>query len=166
MVGQIPKQVLQNLKQVAVETGKEVVGEVGKITESVITGKELLGGLTNLSPEQLAQKKAEDEKKKQEEMARLRQEDSGGRGRNVEGEMKEIRDEEKKKKEEEERVFLENIRRQREAEAAERAALEAQMGESSGHAKRKGPAIPGKKKKSMPDPSQMSQTSEFKGKID
>lgn len=167
MAGQIPKQVLQNLKQIVAETGKEIVGEAGKVTESIITGKELLGDIVDLSPEQLAQKRAEDEQGKQKEISDVRSQVSG---RQVEKEMEEIRKEKKKKEEEEERIFLEKIRRQREAEAQERAMMAAEIGVSTNPAKQKksrGSAMAhGKKKSSMPDPSQMSQTSEFKGKVD
>jgi hypothetical protein len=104
------------------------------------------------------QKKIDDEKNKKEEISKLV-------GRNLEGEVKQIKDEKKQKEEEEERVMLENIRRQRETEEIERA----QMAQASGNAKReaaKQQMQPHGKKTSLPDPSQMSATAEFKGKID
>jgi hypothetical protein len=155
----ILKKVLDNLGQIATETGKETVKQAGQVTESIITGKELLGDIKPLSEEELAKKKAEDERKVQEEMKNIP-------GRNVESEIKQISDEKKREEEEKERQLLEQVRQQREAEEAERQ----QLTEMPGNAKReaaKTQFAPGKRKKQQPDPSQMSQTSEFKGgKID
>lgn len=164
----ILKQVLQGIKDIGVETVKETGQQAEKMTDSVITGKELLG-IKPMSEPELAQKKAEDERKKQEEMARL-QAQMKEPGRNVESEMKEVRSEEEQQKKQEEEKFLEQIRLQREAEEAERTALAAGGGESTNPAKRKkarGSAfVQGKKKSSAPDPSQMSQTAEFSGKME
>lgn len=158
MTNSIPKQVLQGLKQVVVETGEQAAKEAVKAVDSVISGKDLVGDAKEIN------KKHEEELKRndQEELAKLRQ----GIGRNVEVEIKQVRDEKKREEEEKERVFLENLRRQREAEQAEMAA--AMSVESANPAKRKkkrGSAF-AKGGKSRPSQSDMSATGEFKGKVD
>lgn len=158
----IPKQVLNNLGQIVEETGKEAVKQTLKVTDSVITGKELLGDIKPLSEEELAQKKAEDERKKQEEMAALGRPQQEP-GRNVEAEIEQVR-EAKNKEEEEQEKFLEQIKQQREAEEQEKQQLVAEGNNQRTLAKMR--MMPQGKKKSMPDQTQMSQTSEFKGKID
>ena len=165
--GSIPKQVLQGLKQVAVETVEKTFEETGKITESVITGKELLGGITSLSPEEMAKRKQEDEMKKKQEEEKIKQQ-MKEMGRNVESEIKEVRDEKKRKEDEEERAMLRQIEQQRQAEEQERAQMmAAQEAQTPGHKKKKsrGSAF-AKGKKSQPSTDQMSQTQEFKGKVD
>ena len=165
----ILKKVLKNLGQIAEETGKEALEQTGKITESVITGKELLGNITTMSDEDLARKKAEDERKNQQEQAKLLGQIHEP-GRNLGAEIKQIQDEKKQEEDEKEKQFLEELRQQREAEEAERQQMSSQMGESANPAKRKksrgSAGAHGSKKAQMPDPTQMSQTSEFKGKID
>ena len=154
----IIKKVIKGLGEVGLETGKEAVGEAGKITESIITGTELLGNIKPLTEAELAQKKAEDGKKIQEETKTLM-------GRQVDEEIKQVRAE-KSQEEQKEEQFLKQIQQQREAEEAERQ----QMTEIPGNSKReaaKTQFAPGKRKKQQPDLAQMSQTSEFKGgKID
>jgi hypothetical protein len=157
----ILKKVLKGLGEIGEETGKEAVKQVGEITESVITGQELFG-VKALSDEELAKKKAEDEQKKQEELAKLRQQQNEP-GRNLEAEIEQIREEKKREEEEREKQLLEQARQEREAqEMASQQAVE-----MPGNAKReaaKTQFTPGKKKKTQqPDPSQMSQTNEFKG---
>lgn len=158
----ILKQVVKGLGQVAEETGKEALKQAEEATESIITGKALLGDIQPMSDQEIAQKKAEDERKKQEEMNKLRAE--MGQGRNVEQEMEQIRNEEEKaeeqKKEQEKRESQEEQMRQQQ---------ESGQTEMPGNAKReaaKRQMAPHGKKSSQPDPSQMSQTAEFKGKID
>jgi hydroxylamine reductase (hybrid-cluster protein) len=156
--GSIPKQVLQNLGQIAEETSKEALKQTVEMTNSVITGKELLGNIKPMTEEEFNQKKAEDENKKQEEMKNLT-------GRNVEAEIKQVRGD-KKEEEEKQEKFLEQIRQQREAEERERAQLAVA---APGNAKKeaaKRQMAPHGKKTSQPDPAAMSQTAEFKGKID
>lgn len=162
----ILKKVLKNLGQIGTETGKEIIKESAKITESIITGKELLGDIKTLSPEETARKRAEDERNKNEELAKIR---SGG-VRNVEGEMKQIQREVEQEEDQKEKEFLDNLRRQREAEALEHQQLSAEMGVSTNPAKQKksrGSAFAkGKKKTQQPDPSQLSQTAELAGKME
>lgn len=156
----VPQQVLQQLKQVGTETLEKTAENIGKIGETVISGKELLG-LKPMNAGEYDQKKIKDEEDKQKKINELKQQAEPGR--NVEGEIKQVSDEKKQKEEEAERIMLEDIKRKREAEEAERA----QMTNLPGNAKReaaKRQFAPGPKK--TPDPSQMSQTSEFKGKID
>lgn len=162
MADSIPQVILQNLGQVAQESGEGVVKEAGKITESIITGKELLGGISTMTDEELAKAKEEDQKKVQQEVK--------APARNVEQEIKEVVNEKKEAEDQREKAFLEQIRRQREAEEQERQQMAAQMGISTNPSKQKksrGSAFGGGKKKSQqPDPASMSQTSEIKGKID
>ncbi|MFA5895231.1 MAG: hypothetical protein WC851_05655 [Candidatus Shapirobacteria bacterium] len=165
----ILKKVLKNLGQIGMETGKEIAKEGGKITESVITGKELLGGLKTLTPEETARKRAEDEQKKQAEMANLRAGMSES-GRNVQAEMTQVEKEEEREEDQKEKQFLENLRIQRQMEAQEHQQLAAEMGVSTNPAKQKksrGSAFAkGKKKTQQPDPSQLSQTAELAGKME
>lgn len=160
-MNQIRDDFLKGLKQLGQETGEKLVTETGKIAESIITAKELLGDIKPLSEEEMVKKQADDEKKKKEEEARLRQ-GYGGQERNVEGEVKQIRDQKKKEEEEKEKMFLENLKRQRQQEEKEKQEMmnaEAMMS-SNKHKKDKGG---NPHKKQQPDMDQMSQTSEFKG---
>jgi len=162
---QIAKGIIQGLGKIGEETGKELVKETAKIGESLITGKELLGDIKPMTTEEMAKMKVEEEKKKKEEMAKLK---SGLEGRAVETEINEIRKEKKREEEEKERKFLEDIKKQREAEEAERQSLEAGMAVSSNPAKRKksrGSAFVTGKKQGVSQ-SQQSQTGEYKGKVD
>lgn len=154
----ILKKVVKDLGEVGLEASKEAVGEAGKITESIITGTELLGNIKPLTELELTQKKAEDEKKIQEETKNIT-------GRNVEEEIKQVRVE-KSQEEQREEQMLEQIKQQREAEEAERQQLILVPGNSKREAA-KTQFAPGKRKKQQPDLTQMSQTGEFKGgKID
>jgi hypothetical protein len=160
----IVKKVIKGLGEIGEEAAKETMKQVGKLTESVITGQELFG-VKPLSDEELSRKKAEDEQKKQEELAKLRQQQSEP-GRNVEEEIKRIREEREREEKEKERQEREQARQQQEAYQRE----SQQSVSTPGNPKReaaKRQFSPGKKKKQQPDPTQMSQTSEFKGgKID
>ena len=89
MTDSIPGQVLKGLVNLTVETGEKLVNEVGKIGETVISGRELLGGITEMSDSELQQKKQEDEQKKQKEIEDLRRE--MGLGRNLVQEMQQLR---------------------------------------------------------------------------
>lgn len=146
----IPKQVLQAMKQIGTETVEQGVKHVAEIGSTIITGKELLGDIKPMSDGELRQKQAEDSAKSQEESERLRQE--MGQGRNVGAEIKQIQDQKKQEEEEKERQFLENIKRQREEERKEQEAMAAQYGDE-GNKKKKGPQKQGKKKSSMVDQS-------------
>jgi len=144
--------VAQALQQVGAETGKEAVKQAGKIAEGVvggISGVELVGDIKPMGEQELVGKKAEDEGKKREEMSKIR-------GRDVEGEMEQVRKEKKKREEEEERRFLEEIKQKREAEERERQELVV------GKKKRGAFAKGGKK----PAQSDMSATGEFSRKKD
>ena len=155
----------KGFKQLGVETVEKLVEETGKIIDPTITAQELLGGIKPMNDNELNQKKAEDEKNKRSQMADLKSQISN---RPVENEMEQIRKQKEKEEEEKERIFLENLKRQREIEKQTQMANFELMGESTNPSKQKksrGSAF-GHKKKSQPDQSQMSQTSEFKGKID
>jgi len=145
----ISNQVLQGLKQVAEETGKELVNETGKIVTGVITGEELVKDAKPMNEGEYAAKKDEDEKTKQQEKKE--------NGRNGEKEMDEVRKEKKRKEEEEEKLFLENLQRQREEEKKEMAV----MMEPKGKRARGKMMTPGK-----PKQSDMSATAEFSKNID
>jgi len=147
------------MKQLIQETAEKLVEETGKIAESVITARELLGDIRPLSDEELAQKKADDEKKKQEEMNKLRSQISG---RSVENEMERIRHQKEREEEEKGNIELENLKRQKEMERQNQI-INMEIVQPSRHKKNKGNPH---KKKQEPDATQMSQTSEYKGKID
>ena len=159
------KGVLEGLGEVGVETLKKAGEESQKILETVISGKELLGLEKTMSDQELEFKKQEEERKKQEEINKLRRE--MGPGRKVEAEMTELRN--KREREEEEReAYFEKVKQQKEKEQQqEMEGYVDLMAVSSNPAKQKksrGSALV-TKKKHQPDMSQMSQTTEFKGKI-
>ncbi|MDD4785057.1 MAG: hypothetical protein PHH12_01185 [Candidatus Shapirobacteria bacterium] len=163
-MNQIIKDFGKGFIQLGEETAEKLVEETGKIAESVITAKELLGDIKPLNEEELAQKKAEDEGAKQEEMNKLKSQMST---RGVENEMEQIRHQKEKEEEEKEKYF-EKMKEQQDREKQQQIENSELMMESTNPAKQKksrGSAF-GHKKKSQPDQSQMSQTSEFKGKID
>jgi len=149
----------KGFKQLGVETVEKLVEETGKIAESVITAGELLSDIKPMSDNELNQKKAEDERKKQEEMNKLRNQMSG---RNVDSEVKQISDQKKKEEDEKEKMFLENLRRQREERRQQENNGMDLMGSKKHHKDKGG----NKHKTQQPDETQMSQTSEYKGKID
>ena len=156
----IIKNVGQGLKQLGQETVEKLVEETGKIAESVITAGELLSDIKPMSEKELNQKKAEDEEKKKKEMSDLRSQMSV---RNVDSEIKQISDQKKKEEDEKEKIFLENLKRQREEERFQRENNGLDIMSSKKHHKDKGG---NKHKTQQPDQSQMSQTNEYKGKID
>ncbi|HWS49316.1 MAG TPA: hypothetical protein VN174_04680 [Candidatus Methanoperedens sp.] len=157
--------ILQAIQNAGTEIAEQGVKSTEQVISTVVTGQELVADAKPMSDEEMAKAKAEDERKKQEEMAKLRQIP----GRNVEAEMKQVDQEEKSEEELKQKEFLEKIKLQREAEERERE----NFVEEPGNEKReraKHSMAPGKKKSSQtatPNASQMSATSEFKGgKID
>ena len=150
----------KGLKQLGEETAEKLMENTGKIAESVITAQQLLSDIKPLSEQEMAQKQAEDERKKQEEMNKLRSQMSP---RGVENEMEQIRHQKQKEEEEKEKMFLENLRRQIEEERRQQENNGVDLMGSKKHFKDKGG---NKHKTQQPDQSQMSQTAEFKGKID
>jgi hypothetical protein len=163
-MNQIVKDFGKGFKQLGQETAEKLVEETGKIAESIITAQELLGDIKPLDDQEMAQKKAEDDKKKQEEMSKLR---SQMTGRSVENEMEQLRKQQEKEEEEREKYFEKEKERQ-EWERQQQMENSELMMESTNPSKQKksrGSAM-SHKKKSQPDQSQLSQTSEFKGKID
>lgn len=149
----IPKQVLNSLGQIIVETGKEAVKQVSEITTGIITGKELLG-INEMSDADLQKKKMEEEKKKQKELSDLRSQMSGGR--NLDVEIKQIRDEKEQ---------LEQQKLREEQEKAQQSRPEQIVIEPAGKPAR-GKMGGGQKKKQKPTDDQMTATGEFKGKVD
>lgn len=160
------KKVLEGLKQVTVETGEKLVKETGKIVESVIMGKELLGDINILSNNELAKKQAEEEKEKRSQISDVRSQ-MKEQGRDVEKEIEQIRQEkskEEEEKEKQEKEFLENVKKQREAEEQELAMMDMESTNPAKQKKSRGSAfMPGKKKASTAD---MSATKEYVGKKD
>lgn len=147
------------------ETVEKMAGETVKITEALITGKQWLGDIRPMSQAEYARELEEDEKRKREGMKNLRP-----KGRDVEEEMAAVSREKAEEKKREEEMLL-KIKQQREAEEAERAAMMAQPRNESAnpakqHKARGSDFMSPKKKKGTPDAQQMSQTSEFKWKID
>lgn len=161
----IRSQVIKGFKQLGQETVEKITEETGKIVESVITAQELLSDIKPMSDEELAKKKAEEEQKKQKEISDVR---SQMLGRNLENEIEQIRHQKQKGEEEREKMLAENQRRQEEEERRQEmtnSELDMESTNPSKQKKSRGSAFVNKKKQ-QPDQSQMSQTSEFKGKID
>ncbi|MDD4937756.1 MAG: hypothetical protein PHX34_01945 [Candidatus Shapirobacteria bacterium] len=162
---QIIKGVGKGLKKIVEETVEKLGDESQKILESTITGKELLGLEGGINSDEIAQQKHEDDFKKQEEIRKIKLE--MGLGRDVEKEIEEIR-KEKEREEEEKEKYFEKEKQQKEIEAQQIAESNNElMMESTNPSKQKksrGSAF-GHKKKQQPDQSQMSATSEFKGKV-
>jgi predicted ribosome quality control (RQC) complex YloA/Tae2 family protein len=156
MVNNIIKDFKKGIVELGAESVEKLVEESVKIVEPIITAKELLGNISPMSEEEMSKKKNKDEHEKEEELKKIR---SQFAGRSIENEMQELRN--KKEREERERESL--IEKNKKIEADQKAyVLDADYNSSSAnHGKRKNPF----RKKSEPDASQMSQTTEFKGKI-
>ena len=161
-MNQIIKDFGKGLGQLGQETVEKLVEETGKIIEPIITAQELLRGITPLTDQEMAQKTAEDERKKQEEMSRLRQGFGGQAGRPVENEMERLRHNQEKEKEEREKYF-EKMKERQEWEHQQQMVNSEELMQPKKHHKDKGG---NKHKTQQPDATQMSQTAEFKGKID
>lgn len=163
-MNQIINDFKKGFKQLGQETAEKLVEETGKIAELIITAQELLGDIKPLNDQEIAQKKVEDEKKKQEEMTKLRSQISG---RSVESEMEQLRRQKENEEEEREKYFEKEKERQEweRQQQMENSELMMESTNPSKQRKSRGSAM-SHKKKSQPDQSQMSQTSEFKGKID
>jgi hypothetical protein len=157
--------ILNAIQQAGTEIAEQGVKSAEQVVSTVITGQELVGDAKPMSEDEMARAKADDERKKQEEMAKMKQIP----GRDVSAEMKQIDQEEKSEEEKKQQEFLENIKRQREMEEMERNNLVAEPGNAK-REQAKHSMSPNKKKGSqtaVPNASQMSATSEFKGvKID
>lgn len=159
MDNQIIKGLGKGLGQLGQETVEKLVENTGKILDPTITAQELLGGINPMSDQEMAKKKAEDERKKQEEMNKLRSQMSG---RSVENEMERIRNQKEKEEEEKEKYF-QKVKERKEWERQQQMAADMEnMQPKKQHIDKGG----NKHKTQQPDPSQMSQTAEFKGKID
>jgi hypothetical protein len=157
--------ILNAIQNAGTEIAEQGIKSTEQVISTVVTGQELVGDAKPMSDEEMAKAKAEDERKKQEELAKLRQIP----GRNVEAEVTHVVEEKQSEEDQKQKEFLENIRLQREAENRERES----MAEEPGNSKReqaKHSMGPGKKKggtTAAPNATQMSATSEFKGgKID
>lgn len=154
----IASDVAKGLGELGKETLEKSVEETGKIFESIISTKELLGDITPMNDEDLRKKEIEEEKKKQEEMAKLRTE--MGQGRDVEAEMEQIRKEKERMEEQEEK--MEEQRKIQEEQMAEEGQLIIEP-----ETKRKGPgAGMAKGKQGKASNSDMSATAEYYKKPD
>lgn len=167
----ILKGIGKGLGQLGMETAEKLGEESQKILESTISGKQLLGLDNTMSGGELEFQKHEDEQKSAEEIRKLKGEmGQKEKGRNVEGEIKELVDQKKKEEEEKERYYEEEKRKKEtERRRQEEEYNDSLMMGSTNPAKQKksrGSAFARGKKKQQPNQSQMSQTSEFKGKID
>lgn len=169
------KGVGQGLAKLGGETVEKLADEGQKVLESTISGKELLGLDGTMTEKELVEAGKKDEFHKKNQVNEIKSEmpennqnkEQLEKGRNLEGEIKKVREEKKNKEEEEERIFLENIKKQREEEKEEEERTMGVMMKSSNPAKQeksRGSAF-AKKKKTGVDQAQMSQTSEFKGKL-
>lgn len=142
---------------------KIVREESGKIVEGVVNPVNLLGDLKPMSEGDYQQKLAEDERKKQEEIAKLNSEIKE-HGRDVEGEMDEVRRQKQREEEKKEKEFLEKLKVQRERERAEESVFADETTNPHKKKKKRGGAfMKGKGKASTSD---MSATGEFKGQVD
>lgn len=150
---------IKGLGQLGQETVEKLVENTVKIAEPIITAQELLGGINPMSDQEMAQKKAEDERKKQEEINKLRSQMSG---RSVENEMERIRNQKEKEEEEKEKYF-EKVKERKDWERQQQMATDMEnMQPKKQHVDKGG----NKHKTQQPDATQMSQTAEFKGKLD
>lgn len=160
-MNQIGSDFFKGIKQLGEETGEKLVSETGRIAESIITAKDLLGNIVSMSDEEMSQKKADDEERKNKEMSEIKSKISG---RSVESELEKIRQEKEKSDKERERIEMENKKRlQVEEERRRQENMNMEMMVGKKHKKDKGG---NKHKTQQPDQTQMSQTSEYKGKID
>ncbi len=152
MNNSIPKQVLNGLGELGVETLKEGAKQAGEIVYTAISGKEWLGNINQMSDEELSKEKQNEERKKQEEMAELRK--SMGQGRDIESEITQLRREE----ESEEEQIKRQEERQKEEENRQWEMQQNQMPTEIQGKKGRGNPNAGKQK---PQKSDMSQTQEF-----
>lgn len=159
-MNQILNDFKKGFKQLGEETAEKLVESGVKIVEPIITAQELLGDITPLSEEEYAKKRNEEEEKKKKEMAELRSQMSG---RNVGNEMEQVRHQQEREEEEKKKREDENLRRQREEERRQQENSGIDLMGSKKHHKDKGG---NKHKTQQPDETQMSQTNEYKGKID
>ncbi|MFA6007423.1 MAG: hypothetical protein WC784_02125 [Candidatus Shapirobacteria bacterium] len=163
MTDNIPIKILNAIQQAGTEVAEVGTKGTEEMLRTVITGQELVPDAKPMSEEEMAKAKAEDEKKKKEG---IENELKNIPGRDVSGEMKQEDQRQKSEEDQKQQEFLENIKRQREAEERERQEMSVAEPVNNQREAKKRQFAPGPKKKS-PDPSQMSQTSEFKGgKID
>ena len=160
MVKTIPKQVLQGLKSIADETLEQGSNELKKVVGLTSDKKtDLMPDIVDLSDEQKQMLESQDKEKTSEQTEQVRQElgrNAVPAGRQVEGEIDEIR---KKKQEEEDRKeqeFLEKIKAQRQQEEEERNRL-AMVNEARGSAFARG---------KKPAAADISATGEFSKKKD
>lgn len=156
---QIIKGIGQGLKRLGEETAEKLSEEGQKILESTITGKELLG-LDGVSNNQMFHEQQEDEIKKQEEIKKIKAE--MGLGRDVDKEIKEIVDQKEKEEEEKEKYFEQMKEQQEREREIQEQNMDMDLLAPKKHHKDKGG---NKHKTQQPDQSQMSATSEFKGKV-
>jgi hypothetical protein len=166
---QMIKNFFKGLGQIGAETGKEALKQTEEVAKDIaISSSEWLGGLKPVTESEYQRQKQASDQGDQAELAKLRAEMAGGGkgpGREVEKEIEQIRAEKKRQEEEEEKQFLENLRRQREAEKTQDAAMMEAPGNSHKKKKKRGGAfLPGKKQQASQ--ASMSNTGEFKGKVD
>lgn len=177
----ILKGVVRGLGQLGMETLENVSKEGGKIVESIITGKELLGLERTMTDSELEQNKQQEKIKSQQEINKLKGEMGGGkynnreenktkeRPRNIEEELAQLRRQKEQEEEEKQKYFEQQKQqeRERERQQAEYLDLTAESANPSKQKKSRGSAF-ANKKKHKPDSDQMSQTQEFNkgGKID
>jgi hypothetical protein len=156
---QIGKGFLGGLKQLGVETVEKAAEETGKVFETIITGKELLGDIKPMSDTEMAQKKNEDERKRQEEISQIRAE--LGQGRNLEQEIQEIREEREREENKEERIEEQEEQREQQEFEMQNSYVQEPMG------KKKGPGSGmAKGKKGKASDADMSVTQEYSKKPD
>ncbi|MBU1088732.1 hypothetical protein KKC08_05610 [Patescibacteria group bacterium] len=167
MVKKISKQVLEGLGSIGNELGEQLKGEVKKAVgvdekkdknSDGGSGIDLFPDLVEMSKGEMNEKQVEDEMKKRQEMAELRQ--AMGLGRDVEKEMEEVR-RKRENEEEDERRREEELKERKKRERAEQ--MTVVDDETPQHKKRKkrgGAFARGKK----PSAEEMTATGEFSKK--
>jgi len=171
------KGVVKGLGQIGMETVENVVQEGGKIVESIITGKELLGLERTMTDAELEQKKRQESIKSQHEIAKLKgevgkkkddQKDENKvkeKPRNIEEELAQLRRQKEKEEEDKQRYYEEQKRQEEEQKRRQQEEYNSLNMESTNPAKQKksrGSAFINKKQH-KPDMTEMSATAEFKG---
>jgi hypothetical protein len=160
---QITKQVIKGLGRIGEEAGKELIKQSGEIAHGVITGKELVGDIKPISDQEKAQKQVKDDKEKEMEMAKLRAQING---RNIEDEIKSIRDKREQEEAEQERE-LERLAVEREQQKQTEALSDIdEVSSNPAKQKKKRGSAFAKGKQGKASTSDMSATAEYYKKPD
>ena len=133
------------IKPVLIEAGEQLTKNVLSMGESIITAKELFSDIKPMSDEELEKRKKEEEENK-----RIM-------GRNIEEELRQLREKDKRAEEEKKKIQDEEERRRAEEQQQVEEMVEMPSGKGKGKKKRGGAFIPMEKK---------TQTAEYSKKPD